>query len=90
MKVSLTSYLGKEKNGVIEVSVEDTGIGIPGEDMERIFAPLCRGRNVSDEEGLGLGLFLTKEVVESHGGRILVHSEPNKGSIFSVLLPAKT
>jgi signal transduction histidine kinase len=89
VRVSVTSYLGKEKNGVIEVSVEDTGIGIHGEDMERIFTPHCRGRNVSDEEGLGLGLSLTKEVVESHGGRILVHSEPNKGSIFSVLLPTQ-
>ncbi len=89
VKISVTSYLGKEKNGVIEVSVEDTGIGIYGEDIERIFTPHCRGKNVSDKEGLGLGLSLAKEVVESHGGRILVHSEPNKGSIFSVLLPTK-
>jgi signal transduction histidine kinase len=85
--VSVASYLGREEKGVVEVSVEDTGPGIHGEEIEKIFVPFYRGRNVSDKEGLGLGLAMVKEVAELHGGRILVHSEPNQGAIFSFLLP---
>jgi signal transduction histidine kinase len=48
-----------------------------------------RGRNASIEIGAGLGLSFVKEVVDLHGGKILVQSEPNKGSAFSILLPIK-
>ena len=71
----------------MEISFKDSGIGIFEEDLERIFEPYYRGRNISMEEGKGIGLSFVKEVVEAHGGKVLVQSEPNKGSIFSVLLP---
>jgi signal transduction histidine kinase/predicted metal-dependent phosphoesterase TrpH len=73
--------------GILEISVKDTGMGIPKEDIEKIFEPFYRGKNATTEIGMGLGLFFVKEVVDLHGGRILVQSEPNKGSIFSILLP---
>ena len=86
--VAVTPYIGWRDGGVIEISIKDTGIGILEEDIERIFEPFYRGRNSLSETGAGLGLSFVKEVVDLHGGRILVQSEPKKGSTFSVLLPA--
>jgi signal transduction histidine kinase len=88
VKVSVTAYFRQGEMGVVEISVKDTGIGIYQEDMERIFEPYYRGKNAGAEDGVGLGLSLVKEVVDSHGGRILVESEPQKGSTFSMMLPA--
>jgi signal transduction histidine kinase len=88
VEVSVTPYLRKSGDGgVLEISVKDTGVGIPEEDIERIFEPFYRGKNVTTESGIGLGLFFVKEAVDLHGGRILVQTEPNKGSTFSILLP---
>jgi signal transduction histidine kinase/predicted metal-dependent phosphoesterase TrpH len=87
--VTITSYLPWKDGGVIEISIKDTGIGILEGDIERIFEPFYRGRNSLSETGAGLGLSFVKEVVNLHGGRILVQSEPRKGSIFSVLLPIR-
>ena len=87
--VTVTSYLQRKDRGVVEISIKDTGIGILEDDIERIFEPFYRGRNSSAETGAGLGLSFVKEVVDSHGGRMLVQSEPQKGSTFSVLLPVR-
>lgn len=89
MVVSLNPYLTEEDAGIVEISVKDTGIGISEEDRIRIFDPFYRGKNASSEEGVGLGLSVVKEVVDLHRGQILVHSEPNKGSSFSMLLPVR-
>jgi len=89
VEVSVIPYSRKDDEGIVEISVKDTGIGIREEDRERIFEPFYRGKNSLSENGLGLGLSFAKEVVDLHGGRILVHSEPNKGSTFSILLPIK-
>jgi signal transduction histidine kinase/predicted metal-dependent phosphoesterase TrpH len=87
--VTVTSYTQWKDGGIVEISIKDTGIGIYEEDIEKIFEPFYRGKNTSTESGAGLGLSLVKEVVDSHGGRILVQSEPGKGSIFSILLPIR-
>jgi signal transduction histidine kinase len=88
VEVSVIPYLRNNGDGgVLEISVKDTGIGIPEEDIERIFEPFYRGKNATTESGMGLGLAFAKEVVELHCGRILVQSEPQKGSLFSILLP---
>jgi signal transduction histidine kinase/predicted metal-dependent phosphoesterase TrpH len=87
--VTVTSYTQWKDGGVVEISIKDTGIGIYKEDIERLFEPFYRGKNASIESGAGLGLSLVKEVVDSHGGRLLVQSEPGKGSIFSILLPIR-
>jgi signal transduction histidine kinase len=89
VEVALITYLNKRGTGVMEISIKDNGIGICEEDMEKIFEPYYRGKNISSEEGKGLGLSFVKEVVDLHGGKILVQSEPNKGSLFSILLPIR-
>jgi signal transduction histidine kinase/predicted metal-dependent phosphoesterase TrpH len=87
IEVAVTPYIGWKDGGIVEISIKDTGIGIGEDEIERIFEPFYRGRNSSVEAGTGLGLSFVKEVVDLHGGRILVQSEPQKGSTFSILLP---
>ncbi|HWQ93362.1 MAG TPA: HAMP domain-containing sensor histidine kinase [Clostridia bacterium] len=65
---------------------QDTGIGIPPEEQEKIWTRLYRGDKSRSQRGLGLGLSLVKAVVEAHGGEVSVQSEPNKGSEFTVSL----
>jgi signal transduction histidine kinase len=88
VKVSVATYFRNDDRGIVEISVKDTGIGILQEDIERIFEPFYRGKNAGTEPGIGLGLSFVKEVIELHGGKVLVLSEPQKGSTFSILLPA--
>ncbi len=69
----------------------DTGIGIKAEDQVRIFDKFERGESASarEQEGTGLGLALTRKLVELHGGQIAVESEGvrGRGSLFTLLLP---
>jgi PAS domain S-box-containing protein len=67
----------------ILITVKDTGIGIPPENMEKLFEPLFTTRT----KGIGLGLAVSKKLIEANGGRIEVQSEPGKGSTFTVWLP---
>jgi signal transduction histidine kinase len=69
------------------VIFKDTGIGIPVEEQEKIWARLYRGDKSRSQRGLGLGLSLVKAVVEAHGGKVTVASEGEKGSEFTVKLP---
>jgi signal transduction histidine kinase/predicted metal-dependent phosphoesterase TrpH len=87
VNVIITSPIKCEEEGIIEISVKDTGIGIPKEDIEKIFEPFYRGNNAPKEIGTGLGLSFVKQAVDLHGGRILVQSELEKGTTFSVMLP---
>jgi len=87
VEVSVTYYLAKGGHGVAEISVKDTGIGIPSEEWEKIFEPYYRGKNAETEGGLGLGLAFAKEVMDLHRGKILLDSALGKGSTFSILLP---
>jgi len=76
-------------DGEVRVSVADTGPGIAAEDHERIFEEFQQTEaGVEQREGTGLGLALSKRLVELHGGRIWVDSEPGKGSTFVFTLPA--
>jgi two-component system, NtrC family, sensor kinase len=76
-------------NGEITVSVADTGPGIAAEDQERIFEEFQQtDAGIAQREGTGLGLALSKRLVELHGGRIWVESEPGHGSTFAFTLPA--
>ena len=69
--------------GRVSVSIEDTGVGIAEENLEKVFEPLFTGK----AKGIGLGMAITKTFVEGHGGSIDVQSEPGKGSTFIVTLP---
>ncbi len=74
-------------DGRVVISVSDTGVGIPLEDRERIFERFERGTWGPRTNGAGLGLALSKEFVEMHGGRIWVESTVGKGSTFTFTLP---
>lgn len=69
----------------LSVEIEDTGMGIPRENLSRIFDPFFSTRNAG--EGAGLGLSVSRRIVEEHNGRIEVESVMGKGSKFTVLLP---
>lgn len=70
------------------VAVQDHGIGIPAEDREHLFERFFRARNVGPSfAGMGLGLFITRGVVERHGGRISLESEEGQGTTFLIELP---
>ena len=76
-------------NGEVRVSVSDTGPGIAAEDHVRIFEEFQQTDvGTRDLEGTGLGLALSKRLIELHGGRIWVESELGKGSMFTFALPA--
>lgn len=78
------------EDGHVLVSVTDTGMGIPPEDHARIFEQFEQGQTGNGRRnGAGLGLALSKEFVEMHGGRIWVESEVGKGSTFTFSLPVR-
>jgi signal transduction histidine kinase len=76
-------------NGEVRVSVADTGPGIAAGDQERIFDQFQQTEIGVEERGTGLGLALSKRLVELHGGRIWLESELGKGSTFTFALPLK-
>jgi signal transduction histidine kinase len=78
-------------NGEVQVAVADTGPGIAGTDQARIFEEFQQARTGDGErpEGTGLGLALSKKLIELHGGRIWVESEPGQGSTFTFTLPVE-
>lgn len=72
----------------VRLAVRDAGIGIPPEDQERIFAAFQRATNVdAGTPGLGLGLYITRELVRAHGGSLALASTEGEGSTFTVTLP---
>jgi signal transduction histidine kinase/DNA-binding response OmpR family regulator len=78
-------------NGHFELSVSDTGPGIPPEERERIFEKFRQvdGSNTRAKGGTGLGLAIAREIVEMHGGRIWVESTMGQGSTFRMVLPIR-
>jgi signal transduction histidine kinase len=72
------------------VRVRDRGFGIPASERKRIFRKFIRGSSAkaSGVKGTGIGLAMVKHIVDAHSGKILVDSEPGKGSTFTILLPA--
>jgi len=78
------------KEGLVEVSVADTGVGIAPEDQESVFEEFRQvGTADKKVEGTGLGLALSRKFVELHGGRIWVKSQVGEGSTFTFTLPVR-
>lgn len=82
----------KHDNMFLETMVKDTGIGITKPDQERLFSRFFRAENAikRETEGSGLGLFLCKNIIEKHGGKIWLESEENKGTTIWFTLPIAT
>lgn len=72
---------------VTKIEIKDQGKGIPEQHFAQIFQRFYREEDVRDVEGVGLGLYLCREIISRQGGYIQVQSEPGKGSAFSVFLP---
>ena len=96
LRVSAKSASGARGSGSgnknVIFTVEDHGLGIDADDRKHIFEPFYRGRTAVSEQiqGSGLGLNLVARIAEAHGGRVTVTSEPGKGSVFTISLPAVT
>ena len=74
----------------VAVSVSDEGQGIAADDLARLFDRYYRAKTGLHIEGIGLGLYITKQIVEAHGGRVWIESVPGEGSAFSFSLPKAT
>ena len=68
----------------LHITFSDTGIGMSEDVLAKLFTPLFTTKS----RGMGLGLPICKRIVEAHGGKISVHSTPNKGTIFTIKLPS--
>jgi signal transduction histidine kinase len=81
----------EEKGDQLVTAVSDHGIGIPTDELNQVFERFHRGRQVSSANygGLGLGLYITKQIVERHGGTIWVDSKEGIGTTFHFSLPVK-
>jgi len=82
-----TAWLDDGEMPTVRISFADTGVGIPPENIPRLFEPYFTTRPPG--QGTGLGLYVCQKVVERHGGRIEVESQVGEGSTFHVLLPVK-
>lgn len=84
VKLSVTPY-----QLFCRIDVTDTGLGISEDETAKIFSRFYRSQEVTDKEGVGLGLYLAREIIAAQGGYIKVKSRLGTGSVFSVFLPIK-
>ncbi len=83
------TLIAERKKDRVFVSVKDSGIGIPKDQQDRVFSKFFRADNAvrTDTEGTGLGLFITKNIIEAHKGEISFTSQEGKGTMFTFSLP---
>ena len=84
-RVGMTFWPGG--SGMVRMVISDSGMGIPKNEMSRLFTQFFRASNVQDVIGTGLGLTIVKEIVDKHGGQIQVESEEGLGTTFIIHLP---
>jgi signal transduction histidine kinase len=86
---SIVTVGARAEGEQVRISVSDQGVGIPPDELPHIFGAFYRGSaSMAGEAGVGLGLAVTRRIVEAHGGVITAESTPGKGSTFTVALPA--
>ena len=83
------SVSAETRDGDLLVQVADRGAGIPKEAMPYLFEKYYQAKNKVRVGGLGLGLYISKRIIEAHGGRIWAESTEGAGSTFSFTLPLK-
>lgn len=71
----------------VRIDISDTGPGIPESEQAKIFTRFYRSKKVPKQDGVGIGLYLARQIIANEGGYIKVTSVPQKGSTFSVFLP---
>lgn len=89
----IADFWKPEKEGfILQIKIEDTGIGIKAEDQQKLFKEFAQldNQNTGSYKGTGLGLSISKQLVELMGGKIFLESEPGKGSTFGFQLPVRT
>jgi two-component system phosphate regulon sensor histidine kinase PhoR len=86
---SYPKLAGKAAGGVVRFSVRDSGVGIPSDDVPRIFERFYRVDKSRSGGGTGLGLSISRHLVDSHGGRIWAESREGEGSVFYFTIPAQ-
>ncbi|MEI6557231.1 MAG: HAMP domain-containing sensor histidine kinase [Rhodospirillaceae bacterium] len=84
---SVVTVNGEVVDAQAVVIIRDSGIGIPAEDLPRLFEPYFRAGNASGFSGSGVGLYIVQTFVKLHGGRVTVESTVGQGSVFTVYLP---
>jgi signal transduction histidine kinase len=82
-KLTISSRLNSD--GQLIVSISDTGVGLPGQEVEQIFEAFY----TTKPQGTGMGLAITRSIVEAHGGRVWATPNPEVGATFHFSLPAK-
>jgi two-component system sensor histidine kinase HydH len=75
--------LARRDEKIVRLTITDTGVGIPGKDLPRVFDPYFTTR----PSGTGLGLAIVQKIIEAHGGEVRLESEPGKGTTATILLP---
>jgi|WetSurMetagenome_2_1015567.scaffolds.fasta_scaffold00035_16 PAS domain S-box-containing protein len=89
LTVSASDKLALVPGDYIRISVHDTGVGIPPENITRLFDPYFTTKTERHEKGVGLGLAIAHSIVANHNGIINIESEPGKGSTLHIYLPAE-
>ena len=89
MHIGTSTVFGEDGTKFVRVSVSDQGIGIPADDIDRLFNRFFRSQNAVNGQipGTGLGLAIVKKIIEQHGGRIRIESEINRGTTVQLELP---
>jgi signal transduction histidine kinase len=82
-KITISAHPDGPHHAVVRI--EDTGVGIPAKDLERVF----EFEYTTKEKGLGLGLPMAREIIQAHGGDIRIESEAGKGTTVEIMLPRK-
>jgi len=78
-----------DKEGMVEIRIQDNGIGFNEKYLDRIFQPFQRLNTNGEFPGIGMGLTICRKIVDNHGGTITAHSSPGKGTTIVVRLPKK-
>ncbi len=85
--ITITTRMHKDNKSYVKISIADTGVGIPPENLNCVFEPFFTTKDIGN--GMGLGLSTSYDIIKSHGGTINVESQPGRGSLFTIKIPVK-